>query len=95
MNKVDKNITLVEGKYNVIYILVKGCVQSNQGFDILIDRFMTEDTKELLFRAEVQNRVYKRQIETIDVEIWRLENLLYSTQNSQTSLASNNVLKVR
>jgi len=39
-------------------------------------RFMVEDTKELLFRAEVQNRVYKRQIEAIDAEMWRLEKKL-------------------
>ncbi len=45
-----------------------------------------EDAKELLFRAEVQNRVYKRQIEAIDVEIWRLENLLLSSNSSLASL---------
>ena len=42
----------------------------------LSSRFIVEDTKELLFRAEVQNRVYKRQIDAVDAEIWRLENLL-------------------
>ncbi len=49
---------------------------------------MIEDTKELLFRAEVQNRVYKRQIELIDVEMWRVEKLLLSNSlnNSQSSL---------
>jgi hypothetical protein len=46
---------------------------------------MIEDTKELLFRAEVQNRVYKRQIQAIDVEMWRVEKLLLS-KGSVTSL---------
>ena len=46
-------------------------------------RFLVEDTKELLFRAEVQNRVYKRQIEAIDAELWRLEKkLLGSSRDS-------------
>lgn len=45
---------------------------------------MVEDTKESLFRAEVQNRVYKRQIEAIDAEIRRLENAIaYSPSNHQ------------
>ncbi len=42
-----------------------------------------DDTKELSFRAEVQNRVYKRQIEAVDVEIWRLENLLLHSPSKQ------------
>ena len=55
---------------------------------------MVEDTKELLFRAEVQNRVYKRQIEAIDVEMWRVEKLLLSSsaKNSQTSLNAKVIL---
>lgn len=42
-------------------------------------RLLVEDSKELLFRAEVQNRVYKRQIEAIDAEMWRLEKKLMTT----------------
>lgn len=47
-----------------------------------------EDTKELSFRAEVQNRVYKRQIEAVDVEIWRLENLLLHSPPKQRASGS-------
>lgn len=47
-----------------------------------------EDTKELSFRAEVQNRVFKRQIEAVDVEIWRLENLLLHSPSKQRPTGS-------
>ncbi|CAG7672082.1 unnamed protein product [Allacma fusca] len=43
-------------------------------------RFMYEDTKESLFRAEVQNRVYKRQIDSIDAELRRIENLITTSE---------------
>jgi hypothetical protein len=55
----------------------------------LFSRLVVEDAKELLFRAEVQNRVYKRQIEAIDVEIWRLENLLLCSSQSSISSTGN------
>ncbi|OXA58880.1 Gamma-aminobutyric acid type B receptor subunit 2 [Folsomia candida] len=56
-------------------------------------RLVVEDAKELMFRAEVQNRVYKRQIEAIDVEIWRLENLLLCSSHSSVASLDNNTNK--
>ncbi|KAL3880484.1 hypothetical protein ACJMK2_032719, partial [Sinanodonta woodiana] len=39
-------------------------------------RFMVDDRRELLYRAEVQNRVYRREIEELQQEISRIQNLL-------------------
>lgn len=39
-------------------------------------RFVTDETQELHFRIEIQNRVYKREVAALDKEIGRLEKLL-------------------
>uniref|UniRef100_A0A182NEE9 G-protein coupled receptors family 3 profile domain-containing protein n=1 Tax=Anopheles dirus TaxID=7168 RepID=A0A182NEE9_9DIPT len=39
-------------------------------------RFVLDDRRELQFRVEVQNRVYRKEIELLDAEICRLERLL-------------------
>ncbi|CAD5116181.1 DgyrCDS5098 [Dimorphilus gyrociliatus] len=39
-------------------------------------RFMVDDKQEVYYRAQVQNRVYKRQLVQLDQEIARLEQLL-------------------
>lgn len=39
-------------------------------------RFVIDDTKEMLFRMQVQNKVYKAEVEALDREIERLECLL-------------------
>ncbi|XP_022221544.2 gamma-aminobutyric acid type B receptor subunit 1 [Drosophila obscura] len=56
-------------------------------------RFVIDDRRELQYRVEVQNRVYKREIQALDAEIRKLERLLESglgtastTTSSSTSL---------
>lgn len=39
-------------------------------------RFVTDETRELHFRIEIQNKVYKREVAALDREIGRLEKLL-------------------
>lgn len=39
-------------------------------------RFVTDETQELHFRIEIQNKVYKREVAALDKEIGRLEKLL-------------------
>ncbi|KAF5289126.1 hypothetical protein FQA39_LY15228 [Lamprigera yunnana] len=49
-------------------------------------RFMFEDHRELLYRMEVQNKVYKNEIKALDKEISRLEELLkFSTSTTSKS----------
>lgn len=54
-------------------------------------RFVTDDTQELHFRIEIQNKVYKREVAALDKEIGRLEKLLAeplsSTSSSSASIA--------
>ncbi|KAK4887533.1 hypothetical protein RN001_003804 [Aquatica leii] len=45
-------------------------------------RFMLEDHRELLYRMEVQNKVYKNEIKTLDKEIARLEEILKSSTST-------------
>ncbi|XP_058126262.1 gamma-aminobutyric acid type B receptor subunit 2 [Anopheles ziemanni] len=55
-------------------------------------RFVVDDRRELQFRVEVQNRVYRKEIEMLDAEICRLERLLgerslaSSPRSSETNL---------
>lgn len=39
-------------------------------------RFVVDERKELLYRANVQNRVYRQEIIDLDKEIFKLENNL-------------------
>lgn len=39
-------------------------------------RFVTDETQELHFRIEIQNKVYKREVAALDKEIAKLERLL-------------------
>ncbi|XP_026732730.1 gamma-aminobutyric acid type B receptor subunit 2 [Trichoplusia ni] len=47
-------------------------------------RFVTDETQELHFRIEIQNRVYKREVAALDKEIGRLEKLLAEPLDSGT-----------
>ncbi|KAH8409568.1 hypothetical protein KR222_008550 [Zaprionus bogoriensis] len=56
-------------------------------------RFVVDDRRELQYRVEVQNRVYKKEIQALDAEIRKLERMLESglgtastTTSSSTSL---------
>ncbi|EDW03446.1 gamma-aminobutyric acid type B receptor subunit 2 [Drosophila grimshawi] len=56
-------------------------------------RFVIDDRRELQYRVEVQNRVYKKEIQALDAEIRKLERMLESglgtgstTTSSSTSL---------
>lgn len=53
-------------------------------------RFPTDDKRELQYRVEVQNRVYRKEMATLDAEIAKLEKLLEnrssSTSSSQVSM---------
>ncbi|KPI92958.1 Gamma-aminobutyric acid type B receptor subunit 2 [Papilio xuthus] len=51
-------------------------------------RFVTDETQELHFRIEIQNRVYKREVAALDREIGRLERLLAEPLESASSSAS-------
>ncbi|XP_063357880.1 gamma-aminobutyric acid type B receptor subunit 2 [Cydia amplana] len=48
-------------------------------------RFVTDETQELHFRIEIQNKVYKREVAALDKEIGRLERLLAEPLESATS----------
>lgn len=49
---------------------------------------MTDETQELHFRIEIQNKVYKREVAALDREIGRLEKLLAEPLESLGSDAS-------
>lgn len=51
-------------------------------------RFVTDDTQELHFRIEIQNKVYKREVAALDKEIGRLEKLLAEPLSNSSSNAS-------
>lgn len=51
-------------------------------------RFVIDDKRELQYRVEVQNRVYKKEIAALDAEIQRLERLLDSTTNTPPTATS-------
>ncbi|XP_073949061.1 gamma-aminobutyric acid type B receptor subunit 3, partial [Choristoneura fumiferana] len=48
-------------------------------------RFVTDETQELHFRIEIQNKVYKREVAALDREIGRLERLLAEPLESASS----------
>lgn len=52
-------------------------------------RFVVDDSKEIHYRVEVQNRVYKKEITALDAEIQKLEKMLEhsSTSSSTASVA--------
>ncbi|XP_053675539.1 gamma-aminobutyric acid type B receptor subunit 2 [Anopheles nili] len=59
-------------------------------------RFVLDDRRELQFRVEVQNRVYRKEIELLDAEINRLERLLQErTPPSSPQLSEPNLQEVR
>lgn len=49
---------------------------------------MTDETQELHFRIEIQNKVYRREVAALDREIGRLEKLLAESLESLGSDAS-------
>jgi hypothetical protein len=48
-------------------------------------RFVTDDRRELQYRVEVQNRVYRKEMATLDAEIAKLEELLENRSSSTSS----------
>lgn len=46
---------------------------------------MTDDRRELQYRVEVQNRVYRKEMATLDAEIAKLERMLENHSSSTTS----------
>lgn len=48
-------------------------------------RFVTDDRRELQYRVEVQNRVYRKEMATLDAEIAKLEKLLENRSSSSSS----------
>jgi hypothetical protein len=58
---------------------------------IYILRFVTDDRKELYYRVEVQNRVYRREIAALDLEIGRLKWQLIESSNASSESTSEGV----
>lgn len=56
---------------------------------------MTDETQELHFRIEIQNKVYKREVAALDKEIGRLEKLLAEPIESASSSVASIVLPKR
>ncbi|KNC28734.1 hypothetical protein FF38_09416 [Lucilia cuprina] len=54
-------------------------------------RFMLDDRRELQYRVEVQNRVYKKEIANLDAEIKKLEKMLESGTASTTTSSSTSI----
>lgn len=50
-------------------------------------RLIFDDQRELLHRMEIQNAVYKNEIELLDKEIARLEELLASSSSSKSAIS--------
>lgn len=50
-------------------------------------RFVTDDKRELQYRVEVQNRVYKKEMAALDAEITKLEKMLESSSTSSSQLS--------
>lgn len=48
-------------------------------------RFMIDDKRELQYRVEVQNRVYKKELAALDIEIGKLEKLLETPSSTSSS----------
>lgn len=48
-------------------------------------RFVMDDKRELQYRVEVQNRVYKKEMAALDAEITKLEKILDTTSTSSSS----------
>lgn len=48
-------------------------------------RFMIDDKRELQYRVEVQNRVYKKELAALDLEIGKLEKMLETPSSTSSS----------
>lgn len=48
-------------------------------------RFMIDDKRELQYRVEVQNRVYKKELAALDIEIGKLEKMLETPSSTSSS----------
>lgn len=55
-------------------------------------RFVLDDRRELQYRVEVQNRVYKKEIAALDAEIRKLERMLEPGTASTTTSSSTSLL---
>lgn len=58
-------------------------------------RFVTDETQELHFRIEIQNKVYRREVAALDKEIGRLEKLLAEPLDSGSGSSASIVLHRR
>ena len=54
-------------------------------------RFVTDDRRELYYRVEVQNRVYRREIAALDLEIGRLKWQLIESSDASSESTSEGV----
>uniref|UniRef100_A0A1I8QF15 Gamma-aminobutyric acid type B receptor subunit 2 n=1 Tax=Stomoxys calcitrans TaxID=35570 RepID=A0A1I8QF15_STOCA len=54
-------------------------------------RFVLDDRRELQYRVEVQNRVYKKEIASLDAEIRKLERMLESGTASTTTSSTTSI----
>lgn len=48
-------------------------------------RFMVDDKRELQYRVEVQNRVYKKELAALEIEIGKLEKMLETPSSTSSS----------
>lgn len=48
-------------------------------------RFVMDDKRELQYRVEVQNRVYKKELAALDIEIGKLEKMLETPSSTSSS----------
>lgn len=51
-------------------------------------RFLMDDRRELQYRVEVQNRVYKKEVAALDAQILKLERILSNSSSSSASSIS-------
>lgn len=56
-------------------------------------RFVMDDKRELQYRVEVQNRVYKKEMAALDAEIIKLEKMLETPSTTSSSDLSIPILK--
>lgn len=70
-------------------------VMQSLGFKIECNtrRFISNDPRELICRLEIQNKVYKCELEALDKEIIRLEELLLYTSTTCSTKSSENMME--
>ncbi|GLV49872.1 metabotropic GABA-B receptor subtype 3, partial [Carabus blaptoides fortunei] len=54
-------------------------------------RFLTDDRRELQYRVEIQNKVYRREVAALDLEIGRLERQLLEINSVSCSSSTSSI----